>query len=171
MGLQAFVAETVRRSLSEKEGYPLGVRGYQLGPSFAPVAYLLKKLDLTTQRWAFCIRALAAVELLIRLRGAKEFHTAWTVMKQSATPGSGNTPAFSGPPKMVNTPQGSLLSDPCEIHPWETSSSSGWHQVLQPLSQDKLLGQVVMAHTFNPSTGSTELVPGQLRLLHRETLS
>ncbi|XP_027290872.1 protein FAM104B isoform X4 [Cricetulus griseus] len=67
--------------------------------------------------------------------------------------------------------KGSLLSDPCEIHPWETSSSSGWHQVLQPLSQDKLLGQVVMAHTFNPSTGSTELVPGQLRLLHRETLS
>ena len=32
----------------EKEGYALGVLGHQLGPSFAPVAYLSKKMDLTT---------------------------------------------------------------------------------------------------------------------------
>ena len=46
--------------VTEKEGYALGVLGHQLGPSFAPVAYLSKKLDLTTQGWAPCIRALAS---------------------------------------------------------------------------------------------------------------
>ncbi|XP_049977221.1 uncharacterized protein [Alexandromys fortis] len=51
---------------AEKEGYALGVLGHQLGPSFAPVAYLSKKMDLTTQGWAPCIRALAAAKLLIR---------------------------------------------------------------------------------------------------------
>lgn len=51
--------------VTEKEGYDLGALGHQLGPSFAPVAYLSKKLDLTIQGWAPCIRALAAAELLI----------------------------------------------------------------------------------------------------------
>ncbi|XP_007653304.3 uncharacterized protein LOC103162167, partial [Cricetulus griseus] len=54
------------RTQFEKEGFALGVLGHQLGPFFAPVAYLSKKLDLTTQGWASCIRALAAAELLIR---------------------------------------------------------------------------------------------------------
>ncbi|XP_049998140.1 uncharacterized protein [Alexandromys fortis] len=44
--------------VAEKEGYALGVLGHQLGPSFAPVAYLSKKMDLTTWGWAPCICAL-----------------------------------------------------------------------------------------------------------------
>ena len=50
--------------VTEKEGFALGILGHQLGPSFAPVAHLSKRLDLTTQRWAPCIRALAATQLL-----------------------------------------------------------------------------------------------------------
>ena len=56
--------------VAEKEGYALGVLGHQLGPSFAPVAYLSKKMDLTTQGWTPCIRALAAAELLIPAKPA-----------------------------------------------------------------------------------------------------
>ena len=51
--------------VTEKEGYALGILGHQLGPSFAPAAYLSKKLDLTTQGWAPCIRALADPAFLI----------------------------------------------------------------------------------------------------------
>ena len=52
--------------VTEKEGFALGVLGHQLGPSFAPVAYLMKKkVDLTIQGWAPCICTLAATELLI----------------------------------------------------------------------------------------------------------
>ena len=32
--------------VTEKEGFALGALGHQIGPSFAPVAYLSKKLDL-----------------------------------------------------------------------------------------------------------------------------
>jgi hypothetical protein len=52
--------------ITEKEGFALGVLGHQLGLSFAPIAYLLKKkLDLPIQGWAPYIRTLAATELLI----------------------------------------------------------------------------------------------------------
>jgi hypothetical protein len=51
--------------VTEKEGFALGVLGHQLGPSFAPVSYLSKKLDLTIQGWAPCIHTLEATELLI----------------------------------------------------------------------------------------------------------
>ena len=54
--------------VTEKEGYALGVLGHQLGPSFAPVAYLSKKLDLTTQGWAPCICTLVTTELLVSQR-------------------------------------------------------------------------------------------------------
>lgn len=39
-------------NITGKQEYALGVRGRQLGLSFAPVAHLLRKLDLTTQGWA-----------------------------------------------------------------------------------------------------------------------
>lgn len=52
--------------VTEKEGFALGALGHQIGPSFAPVAYMSKKLDLTIQGWAPCIHTLAAAELLIR---------------------------------------------------------------------------------------------------------
>ena len=51
--------------VTEKEGFALGVLGHQLGPSFAPVAYLSKRVDLTIHGWAPCICTLAAAELLI----------------------------------------------------------------------------------------------------------
>ena len=50
---------------TEKEGWDLEVLDHQLGPSFAPVVYLSKKFDLTTQGWEPWICALAAAELLI----------------------------------------------------------------------------------------------------------
>jgi hypothetical protein len=36
----------------------LGVLGQDKGPTFAPVAYLSKKLDPTVWGWAPCLRAL-----------------------------------------------------------------------------------------------------------------
>ena len=56
--------------VAEKEGYALGVLGHHLGPSFVPVAYLSKKMDLTTQGWTPCICALATAELLIPAKPA-----------------------------------------------------------------------------------------------------
>ena len=46
--------------VTEKVGFALGVLGHQLGPSFAHVAHLSNKLDLTIQGWAPCIHILAA---------------------------------------------------------------------------------------------------------------
>jgi hypothetical protein len=46
--------------VSERQGFVLGVLGHNIGPSFAPVAYLSEKLDPTTREWAPCLRALAA---------------------------------------------------------------------------------------------------------------
>lgn len=66
--------------VTEKEGYALGVLGHQLGPSFAPVAYLSKKLDHTIQGWAPCLRALAAAELLIRESKKLTFGSPTTVL-------------------------------------------------------------------------------------------
>ena len=51
--------------VTEKEGFTLGVLGHQLGPSFAHVAHLSNKLDLTIQGWAPCIHTLTSTELLI----------------------------------------------------------------------------------------------------------
>lgn len=65
--------------VAEKGGFALGALGHQLGPSFAPVAYLSKKLDLTSQGWAPCIRALAAAELLIRESKKLSFGSSITV--------------------------------------------------------------------------------------------
>jgi ribonuclease HI len=52
--------------VSERQGFALGVLGHNIGPSFAPVAYLSKQLDPTTRGWAPCFRALAAASLLIQ---------------------------------------------------------------------------------------------------------
>jgi hypothetical protein len=52
--------------VTEKEEFALGALCHQIGPSFAPVTCLSKKLDLTIQGWASCICTLAATELLIR---------------------------------------------------------------------------------------------------------
>jgi hypothetical protein len=52
--------------VSERQGFALGVLGHNIGPSFAPVAYLSKQLDPTTREWAPCLRALAAASLLIQ---------------------------------------------------------------------------------------------------------
>jgi hypothetical protein len=46
--------------ISERQWFVLGVLGHNIGPSFAPVAYLSEKLDPTTREWAPCLRALAA---------------------------------------------------------------------------------------------------------------
>ncbi|EGV97873.1 hypothetical protein I79_002822 [Cricetulus griseus] len=58
-----------------------------------------KKKNFSKLNLVFCF-----VNILPGLRGAREFHTAWTAMKQPATQGRGSTPTFSGPPKMVNAP-------------------------------------------------------------------
>jgi hypothetical protein len=52
--------------VSERQGFSLGVLGHNIGPSFAPVAYLSKQLDPTTRGWAPCLRTLAAASLPIR---------------------------------------------------------------------------------------------------------
>jgi hypothetical protein len=52
--------------VSERQGFALGVLGHNIGPSFAPVAYLSKQLDSTTRGWDLCLRALAAASLLIQ---------------------------------------------------------------------------------------------------------
>jgi ribonuclease HI len=52
--------------ISERQGFVLGVLGHNIGPSFAPIAYLSKQLDPTTRGWAPCLRALAAASLLIQ---------------------------------------------------------------------------------------------------------
>ncbi|KAK7829990.1 hypothetical protein U0070_003445 [Myodes glareolus] len=48
----------------EKKEYALGVLGHPLGHSFAPVAYLSKKLDFIAQSWASCICTFVTTELL-----------------------------------------------------------------------------------------------------------
>lgn len=48
--------------VTEQEEYVLWDLGDQLGPSFAPVAYLSTKLELTTQGWAFYTCALSGDE-------------------------------------------------------------------------------------------------------------
>jgi hypothetical protein len=52
--------------VSERQGFALGVLGHNIGPSFAPVAYLSKQLVPTTRGWTPCLRALAAASLLIQ---------------------------------------------------------------------------------------------------------
>jgi hypothetical protein len=52
--------------VSERQGFALAVLGHNIGPSFAPVAYLSKQLDPTTRGWAPCLRALVAASLLIQ---------------------------------------------------------------------------------------------------------
>jgi hypothetical protein len=52
--------------VSERQGFALGVLEHNIGPSFAPVAYLSKQLDPTTREWAPCLRALAAASLLVQ---------------------------------------------------------------------------------------------------------
>jgi hypothetical protein len=42
----------------------LGVLGQMKGPTFAPVAYLSKQLDLVIKGWQPCLCALAAAALL-----------------------------------------------------------------------------------------------------------
>jgi hypothetical protein len=44
----------------------LGVLGQDKGPTFAPVAYLSKKLDPTVQGWAPCLRALSVAYVLVQ---------------------------------------------------------------------------------------------------------
>jgi hypothetical protein len=52
--------------VSEGQGFALEVLEQNLGPSFAPVAYLSKQLDPTSRAWAPCLRTLAAASLLIQ---------------------------------------------------------------------------------------------------------
>jgi hypothetical protein len=52
--------------VSERQGFALGVLGHNIGPSFAPVAYLSKQLDPTTRGWAPCLRALTATSFLFQ---------------------------------------------------------------------------------------------------------
>jgi hypothetical protein len=52
--------------VSERQSFALGVLEHNIGPSFAPVAYLSKQLDPITRGWAPCLRALAAASLLIQ---------------------------------------------------------------------------------------------------------
>jgi hypothetical protein len=44
----------------------LGVLGQDKGPTFAPVAYLSKKLDPTVRGWASCLRDLSAAYVLVQ---------------------------------------------------------------------------------------------------------
>ena len=46
----------------KKEGIALRVLTQRLGPEPQPVAYLIKMLDPTTQRWPPCLQSLAAIE-------------------------------------------------------------------------------------------------------------
>jgi hypothetical protein len=41
--------------ISERQGFALGVQGHNIGPSYAPVAYLSKQIDLTTRGRAPCL--------------------------------------------------------------------------------------------------------------------
>jgi hypothetical protein len=50
--------------VSERQGFALGVLGHNIGPSFAPVAYLSKQTP--DRGWAPCLRAFAATYLLIQ---------------------------------------------------------------------------------------------------------
>jgi hypothetical protein len=65
--------------VSERQGFSLGVLGHNIGPSFAPVAYLSKQLDPTTRGWAPCLRALAAASLLIQESKKLNFGSPLTV--------------------------------------------------------------------------------------------
>ena len=98
--------------VAEKEGYALGVLGHQLGPSFAPVAYLSKKMDLTTKGWAPCIRALAAAELLIRESKKLTFGASTTVFSHHNL---SNLLTYKGlqtlPPSRVLSLQVALMED------------------------------------------------------------
>jgi hypothetical protein len=50
----------------ENKGLALGVLGQDKGPTFAPVAYLSKKLDPTVRGWVPCLRALSAAYVLVQ---------------------------------------------------------------------------------------------------------
>jgi hypothetical protein len=50
----------------ENKGLAFGVLGQDKGPTFAPVAYLSKKLDPTVRGWAPCLWALSVTYLLVQ---------------------------------------------------------------------------------------------------------
>ncbi|XP_069898997.1 uncharacterized protein [Dipodomys merriami] len=52
--------------VTENQGFALGVLGQQVESSFAPVAYLSKRLSPTVKGWAPCLRTLDAASVLIQ---------------------------------------------------------------------------------------------------------
>jgi hypothetical protein len=58
----------------------LGVLGQMKGPTFAPVAYLSKELNLVINVWQPCLRALAAAALLTQKASKLTFGRPTTVL-------------------------------------------------------------------------------------------
>ena len=52
--------------VDERAGVARGVLTQTLGPWKRPVAYLSKKLDLVASGWPSCLKAIAAVALLVK---------------------------------------------------------------------------------------------------------
>ena len=57
--------KTFQLYVHEKEGIALGVLTQRLGPEPQPVAYLLKRLDPTTQGFTPCLQHFAVIAILI----------------------------------------------------------------------------------------------------------
>jgi hypothetical protein len=58
----------------------MGVLGQMKGPTFAPVAYLSKQLDLVIKGWQPCLHALATAALLIQEASKLTFGRPTTVL-------------------------------------------------------------------------------------------
>jgi hypothetical protein len=95
------------------QGFALGVLRHNIGPSFAPVAYLSKQVDPTTRGWALCLRVLAAASLLIQESKKLTFGSPLTVYSpHSLSELLTCKGLYSMPPSHILSLQVALVEDP-----------------------------------------------------------